>query len=362
MISIIIVHYYTPDLLVRLLSNLQSIAHTVSEEVEIIVVNNGGNISNIDNISIPALRVIDLPENPGYATAINKAMEVSQGEEICVMNCDISITRHAFSHLLDALNVYDVVGPRLLMHDQNRFILPPVEPSSMFYRLVKKLSLRISFVGSYLIFRIWWKGIGRFVTSSDSFLTSRLSGALLMFKRKVFEVVGGFDERFRLYYEEVDWLKRVRKHGFRAAFMPEAEVVHFYNQSARIESGARLWFEESEQLFSRKWFPGIYNFLLTLIERLPAIQSELPRKCWTRKKIDNEDCFDAIEFDIPLEFGSPLYLLMSTSPVFVPSAILELSGGEIWRPDKEFCERMECGTYYFRIVDINGQLLPLNTY
>ena len=62
-----------------------------------------------------------------------------------------------------------------------------------------------------------------------------LSGALLAVRRDAWENTGPFDEGFKLYFEETDWLMRLKRKGLKAVYVPEAEAVHFYNQSAARE-------------------------------------------------------------------------------------------------------------------------------
>jgi hypothetical protein len=63
-----------------------------------------------------------------------------------------------------------------------------------------------------------------------------LSGACILTRRDVLAACGGFDERFRLYYEDTDWCRRIRQKGYQLYYVPSAEVTHLYNQSARQET------------------------------------------------------------------------------------------------------------------------------
>lgn len=355
MVTVIIVHYYTPEMLVKLLEELHVVASTVAMPVEILVVNNGGDVSTVVPDHLLKIQVIDLPNNPGYAAAINLAMSHSRGEIIYVMNCDISLSAKSFAAMGEALQSFDVVGPRLVMHRGDRFILPPVEPSSALYKLLRTLIPRVRFLRDDLIFSIWWRSIIRLINSSTPVTTSRLSGAFLAFKRQVFERVGPFDERFRLYFEEVDWLQRVRRKGFRIGYLPHIEIFHFFNQSAKKQTLAGLWFQQSEKLFNQKWFPGLLISLQSYIQNLPVKSSGPAKEYWMRNKVENSLIFEDIKFAVSGRVRSPLYLLMSASTDFVPSAFLEVSKEFEWTPKKDFWEGMENGTYYFKVVDSKGR-------
>lgn len=357
MVTVIIVHYYTPEILGKLLEELQVVVGTVATPVEISVVNNGGDITSVVKDYQIKIEVIDLPENPGYAAAINQAMSQSLGEFVYVMNCDISLSTESFAAIGEALRSFDVVGPRLLMHRADRFILPPVEPFSAFYKLLRTLIPRVSFLREELIFSIWWRSIIRYISSSTPFTTTRLSGAFLAFKRKVFEQVGPFDERFRLYFEEVDWLQRVSRKGFRIGYVPHIEMYHFFNQSARRQPLAAPWFQQSQDLFNKKWFPSLFISLLAFIQKLPVKSGRPSKEYWVRNKAQNNFHFEDISFAISGRVRSPLYLLISASRDFVPSAVLEVNKKFHWTPEKDFWDRMENGVYYFKLVDRKGRHL-----
>ncbi|MCY4025620.1 MAG: hypothetical protein OXH75_04815, partial [Acidobacteria bacterium] len=88
--------------------------------------------------------------------------------------------------------------------------------------------------------------------------------------------VGPFDEGFRLYFEETDWLLRAREQGARAVLVPAARAVHAYDQSAQREPRAQLWFDESMKRFRRRRYGAWFAALLRLIERLPRRFADPP--------------------------------------------------------------------------------------
>jgi hypothetical protein len=75
-----------------------------------------------------------------------------------------------------------------------------------------------------------------------------VSGAVMAIRARAFDEVGGFDERYRLYFEENDFLRRVRGE---IAYVPAARCRHLYNQSAG--GGAGKVYAESEAKYLRRW-------------------------------------------------------------------------------------------------------------
>lgn len=82
-----------------------------------------------------------------------------------------------------------------------------------------------------------------------------LCGACLVIRRAVLDRVGGFDPSYMLYYEDADWCRRVRRHGYRLAFVPAAEIVHYYNQSAQaVAEQSSEWMIRSRNYYLEKQF------------------------------------------------------------------------------------------------------------
>lgn len=88
-----------------------------------------------------------------------------------------------------------------------------------------------------------------------------------------FDRAGGFDERFRLYFEETDFLRRVGKD---IAYVPAANCRHLYNQSAGRSTEAATLYAQSELAYLRKWSGALATRVIKSIERSPHA-SDAPR-------------------------------------------------------------------------------------
>ena len=161
-----------------------------------------------------------------------------------------------------------------------------------------------------------------------------LSGAVMAVRAADFDLLGGFDERFPLYFEETDFLRRVSEHRKRIAYVPAAKVRHVYNQSASHDSGAAAArYAESEWKYLEKWCGPWLARALKRAER--GGQAILP----VRVLEDRQDClsstcvteasplrdfetaagFFGFAEDVPAEVkaslnGSPLYLRYKIRP------------------------------------------------
>jgi GT2 family glycosyltransferase len=90
-----------------------------------------------------------------------------------------------------------------------------------------------------------------------------LSGAAMMFRRKVYEEIGGLDETFFMYGEDLDFCKRVFDKGWQTVYVSEAKIIHFGGGSSKKRRTKSLInFYEAMWLYYRKHFALYHNSLL----------------------------------------------------------------------------------------------------
>jgi GT2 family glycosyltransferase len=81
-----------------------------------------------------------------------------------------------------------------------------------------------------------------------------LVGACLLIRRVAFEQVGGFDERFFMYFEETDWCRRAKEAGWSVVFQPAARARHLGGRSSdQVPARRQCEFNESKCRYTRKW-------------------------------------------------------------------------------------------------------------
>jgi N-acetylglucosaminyl-diphospho-decaprenol L-rhamnosyltransferase len=183
--------------------------------------------------------VLGLPENHGYGGAINAAVRTlpTRVEFILISNPDVRVTPAAVRTLASALAArpdLGAVGPRVLNEDGSGY------PSARAFP-----SLRTG-VGHALLFTIWpgnpWSH--RYLSDREGAGEPRtvdwLSGSCLMVRRSAFDAVGGFDEGYFMYFEDVDLGYRLAKAGWKRLFLPTTEVVHSGAHSTTTESARMI--------------------------------------------------------------------------------------------------------------------------
>lgn len=183
-----------------------------------------------------------------------------------------------------------------------------------------------------------------------------LSGALLAVRRDAWEKTGPFDEEFKLYFEETDWLMRLKRKGLKAVYAPEAEAAHFYNQSAAREPSAMQWFAESAARFGRRyygaWFCAFLDRLKPakdpVVENLSSLAEGLPE----------------VDLEFSEEFHRPLWIEVSPSPLFFPAAaqVIRDSKRKKWSMPEEVWQYLTPGTYFLQVVDSAGAEIAQFTF
>jgi hypothetical protein len=165
--------------------------------------------------------------------------------------------------------------------------------------------------------------------------------------------VGGFDEGFPLYFEETDWLLRLRHAGLPARFVPAAEAVHFYGRSAALEPRAKEWFEASARRFRRRHYGAWFARGLERLDRAaggaggPAAGRAGGRASRAAAgAIDVEEGLDL------RAYARPLWVEVSPNPAGFPAAAERLDAGAPplpgdgrWRLPAEVAERLGGGSW-----------------
>lgn len=235
----VVISYETRDL-------LRACLETVREEgpAEAVVVDNASRDGSAEMVraGFPEVRLLARTDNPGYGAASNQGIAACRAPYVLLLNSDTRLrpgTLAALGWELDRHPRAAIVGPRLVNPDGSRqpscfpFLTPfnVLAMNTYLNRLVRHApGLRRRFRPVYSLIpagAVPW-----------------VKGAALAIRREAFAAVGGFDESYFLYAEEMDLCWRLARAGWEIRFTPEAEVVHEEGASTgrlRPEMAARLF-------------------------------------------------------------------------------------------------------------------------
>jgi GT2 family glycosyltransferase len=223
-----VVSYNTRDLTCQCLKAAESAAVTGTLFT---LVDNGSTDGTAEAVrrEYPAWEIVVAPENPGYGGALNRAFRgVSPGAYLA-LNSDILLHPEAIRALMDFLERHPdcgLVGPALRYPDGRPQPSAKRSPSLPF-ALAETLGLHQLFPRNRSLRRFYYV---------DQDLASRpwvnaVSGAAMLIRGEAFRRVGGFDEGFRMYFEETDLCRRLHAAGYRVAFCPQASAIHWHGAS-----------------------------------------------------------------------------------------------------------------------------------
>ena len=254
MISIIIVSFNARADLERCLESLHAAPPATPHDI-VVVDNASTDGSAAAARRWPNVTVIEAGSNAGFARANNIGIRASRGTNLLLLNSDTIVPRGAIDRLLAELERdpdVAVVGPRLV--DGSGFA------ELSFGRMIGPFNeLRQK--------RLARSGAVEELTKHRQY-PDWVSGACLLVRRADAEAVGGLDERYFMYAEDVDFCAAIRARRRRILFTPDVEVVHLRGRSAASAPAAtREAYRRSQLAFYEKHHPG-WAPLLRLYLRL----------------------------------------------------------------------------------------------
>lgn len=234
-LSIVFVNHDSPELLAKAIETLY--AHRPSFPIETIVVDNASN-EKPPVERFPDTRWIFNRKNRGYAAAANQGSAIAQGEYVAIANTDIEFLPGTVDRTVEFLQTHPdagVVSPQLLWPD-----MTPQPSVRRFPRLKYLLAGRRSPLRRF----------ARTLRSDREFLYAGVeqspepvpvevvTGAFLGARTDFLRSLGGFDEQYVFYVEDIDLCRRVMQAGKKVYLLPQVRVVHHLGR-ARRRLGAR---------------------------------------------------------------------------------------------------------------------------
>ena len=190
-----------------------------------IVVDNGSSDGTPDAVRerFPRVRVIE-ERNRGLAAGWNRGIAETDAEHVLVLNADAWLVEDALARLVDAADRHPraaAVGPRLLNPDGS--LQRSVRGFPTTWRLATEyLYLRKLAPGSRALNAFYGAGFDH----ESEREVEWVMGACFLLRRSAYDEVGPFDERYFLFSEEVDWMRRATDAGWNVLFTPTARCVH----------------------------------------------------------------------------------------------------------------------------------------
>jgi GT2 family glycosyltransferase len=229
-ISVIVLSWNAREYLRNCLASIRETRGSVVREV--IVVDNASHDGSPDMVAaeFPEVILVRSMENLGFARANNLGMRHSTGSLLALVNSDVIVHRDCFQRLAAFLAYHPevgLVGPKVFGSDgrvqSTCGRLPTFSNTACEFLLLYKLLPRWSAFSGFQ---------ERHLDGQKHEPVEVLSGCFWVARRTAVAEVGGLDERFFFYAEDLDWCKRFKNAGWKLMFVPEATATHFGGASS----------------------------------------------------------------------------------------------------------------------------------
>ncbi len=259
-LAVLIVSWNVKELV---LQNLQTVyASQGSIKVEVIVIDNASEDGTVEAIraQFPGVRVIANRENVGFSAANTQGMIAMHARHCLLLNPDMRVEADTLQKTVEYLDAHPdvgVVGAKLISHEGN--IVQHVRRfptfASQLAILLKLPHLFPSIIDGYL---------ARDFDDTREQMVDSVRGSYFAMHANALERCGGLDTRYFIWFEEVDYCKKVHEQGMKVAYVPGIRATDFVGQS--FAKRASFWkqkqFTRSMVQYFEKWHSWSETFVL----------------------------------------------------------------------------------------------------
>lgn len=263
-ISIIIVNWNTGDLLYNCVKSI--VEETLETKYEIIIVDNDSKDNSCNNIEedFNNVKIIYSNENLGFSKGNNLGIKEAKGDYILLLNPDTLILNNAIDKAFKKIKEYNskklLMGIRLLNGDRTLQL-----SSCKFFNMTNSI-------------------FSSYVFSKDEHYKTHESdwvmGAFMLINKDFYNEVGGLNEEYFMYSEDMELCYKVKKNGGKVIFYSEAEIVHLYNQSGKNKFNKKRdkVVTESTIKFIRDNYKGTQKYVIIFILKFRCLLKNIIRR------------------------------------------------------------------------------------
>lgn len=222
-LSIIVVNFNTCELLRKCLLSIEN--EEEQNDLEIIVVDNFSQDGSPQMVrkEFPAITLIESGENVGFSKAVNSGLAVAKGESVLLLNSDTLVINGSLKRLLEFEKKVRpaIIGMKMINTDGS------IQPSVFHLPGIK---------GAFAEF---WRGKKGSYSKYEPSGNSRdeveaVSGGAMLISRAVLDKIGFLDERYFMYFEDLDYCRRAKRAGIKIYYLPYTEVIHEHGASGKV--------------------------------------------------------------------------------------------------------------------------------
>ncbi|MEO3945599.1 glycosyltransferase family 2 protein [Gorillibacterium sp. CAU 1737] len=263
-ISIIIVNYKTPKITMEAIDSVYD--SNTSYRFEVILIDNASNDGILEEVKrrYPDVQCIGNEQNLGFARANNQGINQAVGRYILLLNSDTRVESNTVDEMLSFMDNHPSIGAsgcKVMLPDGSldkacKRGFPT--PSASFYYMFgfPKLFPNSPRFNGYQLGHL---------DPNASQPMDCLVGAFMLVRRETLTQVGGLDEEFFMYGEDIDWCYRIKQAGWSIWYHPLVKITHYKGASSRRKPFKIVYeFHRAMILFHRKHYAANYSWLTNL--------------------------------------------------------------------------------------------------
>jgi GT2 family glycosyltransferase len=319
-LSIIIVNYNVKEFLQNLIHSIEKASTNITKEI--IVIDNASDDGSVEFLKekFPQVKLIVNQKNLGFGKANNIGLKQATGKYILLINPDTIVAEDTFEKMVQFFETnknVGLAGCKILNPDGTLQLACRRSFPGPWTSFTKVTGLSLLFPKSKLFARYNLT----YLDENQSYEVDAISGSFMMMRREVYKKVGGFDEQFFMYGEDLDICYRIQKAGFKVFYVHTTQIIHYKGESTKRSSlDETKVFYNAMHLFVKKHLSS--SFLVGLILRSAiGIRSSLGF-IGVRKLIIISVILDFLFFDLSLWIAEKIYLNLTDWRGFPHFAIL----------------------------------------
>jgi len=264
-ISIIIVSYNVKEFLQQCILSLKNALEGMTHEIIVIDNDSVDGSVNLIRQRFPEIHLIENHSNKGFAAACNQGLAVARGELILLLNPDTMLQEDTIDVMVKFFEDHPEAGAagcKILNADgtlqlacRRTFPTPAVA-------LPKLLGLSRLFpkIKAFSRYNLTYLDPDQ-MTEVDA-----VSGSFLVFRKTVYEQIGGLDESYFLYGEDLDYCYRIKESGWKIYYVPDTKIIHYKGESTKQAAFDNfIVFYRAMDIFASKHFARSYLLITDII-------------------------------------------------------------------------------------------------
>lgn len=256
-LSVIIVSYNVEHFLQLCLQSV--LQATKSVDTEIIVVDNHSSDGSCGMVKLnfPDVIIVENKVNLGFSKANNQGVSLANGEYVLILNPDTVVAEDTFEKIISFAKLQEKMGVLgvKLMDGTGKYLSESKRniptPQKAFHKLLSNSHQKLKYYANQ-------------INENEVAEVPVLVGAFMLLKKETYLTVGGFDERYFMYGEDIDLCYELLQKGYKNYYFGASTVIHYKGESTQKDVKYLKYFYGAMKLFYRKHYKinKLYDFIM----------------------------------------------------------------------------------------------------